>query len=183
VGEERLWFNACGRLSLATITLARTPGLGLKSSPDRHRLPSQDRPRPTNRTTSALLPRSDIERKTAVTCRHRTTREGEPRCDGRREQHWHALGLPLVPCRDQAAGVFKDLRLGRALRCRFLWVLVLDEKFRVRFVLRAIRGRDVPRLSCFGHELSPTLKSPRCVSRLYSTPQLLVFPARIKIQG
>jgi hypothetical protein len=40
--------------------------------------------------------------------------------DRRREQHWHPLGLPFIPRRDQAAGVFEDLRLGRALRSRFL---------------------------------------------------------------
>jgi hypothetical protein len=28
--------------------------------------------------------------------------------------------LPFIPRRDQAAGVFEDLRLGRALRSRFL---------------------------------------------------------------
>jgi hypothetical protein len=43
----------------------------------------------------------------------------ERAADRRREQHRHALGLPLVPCRDQAAGVFEDLRLGRAPGCRF----------------------------------------------------------------
>jgi hypothetical protein len=34
----------------------------------------------------------------------------ERAADHWREQHRHALGLPLVPCGDKAAGVFEDLR-------------------------------------------------------------------------
>jgi len=39
----------------------------------------------------------------------------ERAADRRREQHRHALGLPLVPRRDQPAGVFQHLRLGGTL--------------------------------------------------------------------
>jgi hypothetical protein len=38
--------------------------------------------------------------------------------DCRREQHRHPLGLSFIPRRDQAAGIFEDLRLGRALGLR-----------------------------------------------------------------
>ena len=37
-----------------------------------------------------------------------------------REQHWHALGLALVPRRDQALGVLKHLSIGRASSGSFL---------------------------------------------------------------
>ena len=40
----------------------------------------------------------------------------ERAADRWREQHWHALGLPFIPRRDEAAGIFEDLGLGRALR-------------------------------------------------------------------
>ena len=40
--------------------------------------------------------------------------------DGRREQHWHLLGLALVPYGDEVVGILKDLLLGRAPGSRFL---------------------------------------------------------------
>ena len=43
----------------------------------------------------------------------------ESATDRRRKQHWHALGLPFIPRRDEAAGIFEDLGLGRALGGRF----------------------------------------------------------------
>jgi hypothetical protein len=45
----------------------------------------------------------------------------ERAADRRREQHWHVLGLPLVPSRDEATGVFEDLSLGSALCSSFLF--------------------------------------------------------------
>ena len=44
----------------------------------------------------------------------------ESAADRRRKQHWHALGLPFIPRCDEAAGIFEDLDLSRALRGRFL---------------------------------------------------------------
>ena len=44
----------------------------------------------------------------------------ESAADRRREQHWHALGLPFIPRCDETAGIFEDLGLSRALRGRFL---------------------------------------------------------------
>jgi hypothetical protein len=40
----------------------------------------------------------------------------ESAADRRREQHWHALSLPLVPRSNETARVFEDLSLGSALR-------------------------------------------------------------------
>jgi hypothetical protein len=39
---------------------------------------------------------------------------GNGGADGRREQHWHSLGLSFVPNGDQALGVFKHLGVRRA---------------------------------------------------------------------
>jgi hypothetical protein len=44
----------------------------------------------------------------------------ERTADRRREQHRHALGLPFIPRRDEAAGVPEHLCLGRAPCGRFL---------------------------------------------------------------
>jgi hypothetical protein len=44
----------------------------------------------------------------------------ESTADCRREQHRHPLGLSFIPRRDQAAGIFEDLRLGCTLCGRFL---------------------------------------------------------------
>ena len=45
----------------------------------------------------------------------------ERAADRLREQHRHALGLPFIPRCYQAAGVFEDLGLGRALGGCFLF--------------------------------------------------------------
>ena len=37
--------------------------------------------------------------------------------DRRREQHWHALGLPFIPRSDEAAGVFEASVARRLLLC------------------------------------------------------------------
>ena len=44
----------------------------------------------------------------------------ERAADRRREKHRHTFGLPLVPCRDQAAGILQDLSFSRPPGGRFL---------------------------------------------------------------
>ena len=45
----------------------------------------------------------------------------ESAVDRRREQHRHPLGLMFIPRGNEVVGVFENLRLGRALFCRFFF--------------------------------------------------------------
>ena len=58
----------------------------------------------------------------------------ESAADRRRKQHWHALGLPLVPRRDEPTGIFEDLSLGGPARGGFL----LGGGGAVRLILRRL---------------------------------------------
>jgi hypothetical protein len=67
---------------------------------------------------------SKIDRLCCAACWTAHPKEPVPRlksaADRRREQHRHALGLALIPCRYQATGVFEHLCLSRTPRGRFL---------------------------------------------------------------
>jgi len=94
--------GACGRLlrhdSVGMRPVSADQGVAIKG-------PQVDRLRgPAGRAAHPLEPMPRLER--AADCR--------------REQHRHALGLPLVPCRHEPASVFEDLRFRRKSSGRFL---------------------------------------------------------------